>query len=289
MAHYVMDLLQIDRNRCAIGESEHPFTTSTNNHDVRITTHYYTNDLLSSLFSVIHEGGHALYMLYTGDELNGSSLAEGSSCSIHESISRFFENYIGRSREFTACLFTKAQEIFPQQLANVTAEQFYRACNVSQPSLIRTEADELTYPLHIMIRYELEKRLVDNSLSVADLPAEWNRLYKEYLGLDVPDDAQGVLQDMHWSDASFGYFPTYALGSAYSAQILAAMEKELPVWELLAKSDLSPIINWLKEKLFVFGGIKKPQELLLEISGEAFNPQYYTNYLNKKYRSLYNL
>ena len=165
----------------------------------------------------------------------------------------------------------------------------WRACNLARPSLIRTEADELTYPLHVLIRYELEKRLVNGELSVSELPGEWNRMYKEYLGVDVPDDAHGVLQDMHWSGASFGYFPTYALGSAYAAQIFHAMEKDLRVWELAAKGELQPIVDWLKDKLYRFGGVKTAGQLILDITGQPFDPKYYTDYLKEKYTKVYGL
>lgn len=289
LARWLMRLLTISEENCALGQTQHPFTTSVSNKDVRITTHYYEQVPLSSVFSVIHEGGHALYMLHMADELNGLSLAEGASCSIHESMSRFMENLIGRSEAFASCLLPKMQELFPEQLREVDAHRLWLACNRSEPSLIRVEADELTYPLHIMVRYELEKHMVSGELAVADLPAEWNRLYKEYLGVDVPDDSRGVLQDMHWSDASFGYFPTYALGSAYGAQILAAMEKDLPVWELVGRGELRPLVDWLTEKLYRFGGIKTAGQLMQDICGEPFDPHYYTNYLKAKYRKVYGL
>ena len=289
LAHMLMGVLTLDPERCALGQSDHPFSTSVSNHDVRITTHYYEQALLSSLFSIMHEGGHALYMMHMGDELNGLSLAEGASCSIHEAMSRFMENIIGRSEAFCSYILPRLQELFPQQLQGVDAHMLWRACNRAEPSLIRIEADELTYPLHIMVRYELEKRMVSGDLAVADLPAEWNRAYKEYLGVDVPDDSRGVLQDMHWSDASFGYFPTYALGSAYAAQIFAAMEKELPVWDLVGRGDLRPIVEWLTEKLYRFGGVKTASQLIRDICGQPFDPHYYTDYLKEKFKRVYEL
>ena len=289
LARWLMDVMTISPENCALGQTDHPFTTNVSNKDVRITTHYYEQAPLSSVFSVIHEGGHALYMMHMADELNGLSLAEGASCSIHESMSRFMENIIGRSRAFTSYLLPKLQELFPEQMRGVDAEQLWRACNRAEPSLIRVEADELTYPLHIMVRYELEKRMVSGDLAIDDLPAEWDRLYKEYLGVDVPDVSQGVLQDMHWSDASFGYFPTYALGSAYSAQILSAMEKDLDVWGLVGRGEFRPIVEWLTEKLYRFGGVKTAAQLIQDICGEPFDPHYYTNYLKDKFRQVYGL
>ena len=180
---YLMEVMGLDRNYCGIAESEHPFTTNFNNRDVRITTHYYENALASSMFSVIHEGGHALYELGCDDCYNNTNLSGGVSMGIHESQSRFYENIIGRSYEFISLIYPKLQELFPEQLAGVDAQMFYRAINKAEPSLIRTEADELTYALHIMVRYELEKRLMDGTLEVKDVPAAWNALYKEYLGV----------------------------------------------------------------------------------------------------------
>ena len=289
LAETVMEVMGLDRSRCGLGEVEHPFTTNFSKNDVRITTHYHEESLASSLYSVIHEGGHAIYEMHTGDELIGTPLAEGASMGMHESQSRLYENLIGRSAGFTRFLFPKVQALFPEQLKGVTAEAFYRAVNRSAPSLIRIDADELTYPFHILIRYELEKRLVAGELSISDLPAEWNRLYKEILGVTVPDDAHGVLQDSHWSGGSFGYFPSYAIGSAYGAQILASMKKDLNVEELTAAGNLAPITAWLADKIYRFGKRKTPAELLQGACGAAFDPAFYIEYLTKKYTELYAL
>ncbi|MEG2719570.1 MAG: carboxypeptidase M32, partial [Clostridia bacterium] len=194
----LMRIMGIDRVHCAIAETEHPFTLSCNKFDVRITTHYHENAFLSSLFSVIHEGGHALYDLGIADEYAYTCLADGASMGMHESQSRLYENMIGHSAPFLRFLYPRLREFFPDAFAGVDGRMFYRAANAVCPSLIRTEADEVTYPLHVMVRYELEKQLVSGSLTVEDLPAAWNTLYKEYLGLDVPSDTMGVLQDMHW-------------------------------------------------------------------------------------------
>ena len=208
LSDYLMDVMGLDRSHCGIAETEHPFTLNFNHSDVRITTHYLEDNLASSLYSVVHEGGHALYELGVDGEFDYTALAGGSSMGLHESQSRFYENIIGRSDEFAALIFPKLLELFPEQLSGVDARQFCRAVNRAQPSLIRTEADELTYPLHIMVRYELEKRLIAGELEVAELPAEWNRLYREYLGVEVPDDTHGVLQDSHWAGGAIGYFPS---------------------------------------------------------------------------------
>ena len=180
-------------------------------------------------------------------------------------------------------------ELFPEQLDGISAHDFYRAVNKSVPSLIRTEADELTYSFHIMVRYELEKQLIAGTLSVDDLPAAWNKLYKEYLGVDVPSDTEGVLQDSHWSGGSFGYFPSYSIGSAYGAQFLDAMKKDMDVEALIEKGDLKPIVEWLTEKIYRFGCIKKPDELIRDICGQEFDAQYYVDYLADKFNGIYGL
>lgn len=285
---YLMEVLGLDRAHCTIGETEHPYTLEFNNKDVRITTHYFENDVGNSMYSVIHEGGHAKYELGICDEVQYTSLAGGVSMGVHESQSRFYENLIGRSRPFIEAIFPKMKEFFPEQLADVTAEQFYRAVNKAQPSLIRTEADELTYCLHIMVRYEIEKQLIGGTLSVKDVPETWNRLYKEYLGVDVPDDKHGCLQDSHWSGGAFGYFPSYALGSAYGAQMLKNMEADMDVWGPVSRGDLSGVSAWLREKVHQYGGLLVPADVVKNACG-AFDPTVFADYLEKKYSALYGL
>ena len=286
---YLMDVLTIDRKRCALGETEHPYTTGFNKKDVRITTHYYEDLFLSSMYSVIHEGGHALYELHSGDELEGTVLSGGVSMGVHESQSRFFENLIGRSREFIYAIFPKVQEYFPAQMAGVTAEQLYLAANKAEPSLIRTEADELTYALHVLVRYEIEKDLFDGKLAVEDVPQVWNAKYKEYLGIDVPDDRHGCLQDSHWANGNIGYFPSYALGSAYGAQMLAKMKETVDVSATVAKGDLRPVADWLEQRIWKFGGLYDPTELFERAVGAPFDPTYYTDYLEQKFSAIYGL
>jgi carboxypeptidase Taq len=285
---YLMEVMQLDRAHCTIGETEHPFTLEFNNKDVRITTNYKEYDVADSMYSVIHEGGHAKYELGVRDDLQYTAAAGGVSMGIHESQSRFYENIIGRSRAFVEAIFPKMQEFFPEQLADVTAEQMYHAVNRVEPSLIRTEADELTYCLHVMVRYEIEKQLIDGSLAVRDVPEVWNRLYKEYLGIDVPDDRRGCLQDSHWAGGSFGYFPSYALGSAYGAQMLRKMEQEIDVWGPVARGDLSSVSGWLCEKIHQYGSLLEPADVLKNACG-TFEPSAYTDYLTKKYREIYGL
>ena len=285
----VMALEGIDPLNCTLGETEHPFTDSTNKWDVRITTHYYENDPFSSMYSVIHEGGHALYELNIRDDLQFSNLANGVSMGVHESQSRFYENIIGRSRAFCTPLLKIMKEVFPEQMKGVTEEELYSAINLSKPSLIRTEADELTYSLHVMIRYELEKAMIAGDLKVADIPGEWNRLYKEVLGVDVPDNKRGCLQDSHWSFGGIGYFPSYALGSAYGVQMLHEMEKTVDVRGTVAKGDLSPVTAWLTEKIHQYGSLKKPADLLPAAMGGPLDAKVYTDYLKKKFGELYKL
>ena len=286
---YLMEVLGMDRSHSTIAETEHPYTTNFNNKDVRITTHYHEDNLVSSMFSVIHEGGHALYELGADDCYNYTCLSGGTSMSIHESQSRFYENLIGRSAAFVHAIFPKVKELFPEQLADVDEEMFYRAINKAEPSLIRTEADELTYALHIMVRYEIEKQVLADQLEVKDIPAQWKKLYKEYLGVDVPDDRSGCLQDSHWSGGMIGYFPSYALGSAYGVQMLKKMQEDAgDVFADVAKGDLSKVTGWLKENIHCHASFKKPGALLEEVCGE-FDAKYFTDYLVEKYSALYRL
>ncbi len=282
LSDYLMALIGLDRAHCGIGETEHPFTTSFTKYDARITTRYERENFASSMYSVIHEGGHALYDTHPADEIAYTVLGGGVSMGIHESQSRFYENLLGRSRAFIGHVAPKLRELFPN-LNDVDDETLYKAINKSQPSLIRTEADELTYCLHVMVRYELEKKLFSGELTAKDLPAAWNALYKEYLGIDVPTDREGVLQDSHWSGGSFGYFPSYALGSAYGAQLLEKMKETVDVDACLEKGDFAPINAWLEDKIWRFGSLYKPGELFEKAAGAKFNPDYYVNYLTEKY------
>ncbi len=286
---YLMEVMGLDRKHCGIAETEHPYTIGFNNKDVRITTHYYENSLTASMFSVIHEGGHALYELGGDDCYNYTSLMGGASMGIHESQSRFYENIIGRSKPFVHAIFPKVKELFPEQMQDVDETMFYRAINRSEPSLIRIEADELTYSLHIMVRYEIEKQLIAGTLAVKDLPEAWNRLYREYLGVEVPSNANGCLQDSHWSGGMIGYFPSYAIGSAYGPQMLKKMEEEIgDIWQDVAKGDLSKVTAWLKENIHRHAAFHKPTELFESVCG-PFDARYYTEYLTKKYSELYGL
>ena len=287
-ADYLMEVMGLDRGHCGLGETEHPFTLEFNNRDVRITTNYDLHNVASSMYSILHEGGHALYELGIRDDLQYTCLTGGVSMGVHESQSRFYENLIGRSRAFIGLIYPKVQEFFPEQLGNVSAEQFYRAVNKVEPSLIRTEADELTYCLHVMVRYEIEKQLIGGTLQAADVPAEWARLYREYLGVEVPNDREGCLQDSHWSGGSFGYFPSYALGNAYGAQMFHNMEQEFDVYGAVAHGDLARVTGWLREKVHQYGHLLEPAEVVQNACG-TFDSHYYLDYLTKKYTELYSL
>ena len=285
----LMEVIGLDRNHVGLAETEHPFTTSLGSHlDERITTHYHPEDFTFAMFSVIHEGGHALYDTGSDDDLAYTALDGGVSMGIHESQSRFYENILGRSRAFCEYIFPVARAYFPE-LAGHTAEDFYRAVNHAEPGCIRLAADELTYPLHIMVRYELEKRVMAGDLAVADLPGEWNRLYREYLGVEVPDDRSGLLQDSHWSGGAIGYFPSYALGSAYGAQMLRRMKQSVDVDACLRRGDFAPINAWLRERIWRHGGQYPPAELFRNAVGEPFDPNVFVAYLTEKYTDLYEL
>lgn len=288
LALWLMDVMGLDRQHVGLSTTEHPFTTSLGSHlDERITTHYHREDVSWSMYSVIHEGGHALYDTGSDEDLAYTVLDGGVSMGIHESQSRFYENILGRSKGFIRFLFPKLRELFPVQMKDYSWQDFYRAVNRVQPSLIRTEADEVTYSLHVMIRYELEKAVMAGELAVHDLPAAWNKMYKDYLGIDVPDDRQGVLQDSHWSFGAIGYFPSYALGSAYGTQFLAKMKETVDVDAALEKGDFSPMNQWNRDHIWRFGSLLTPQEILENALGAPFDPNYYLDYLEEKCKEVY--
>jgi len=279
-----------DLNRGMIRETEHPFCiTIGGRDDVRITTHYHEMNFLSSFYSVIHECGHAIYEQNKKDEIAGTILDDGVSMGIHESQSRLYENVIGRSRAFWGYICDELKTKLPDQFAPVTADMLYTATNQVEASLIRIEADELTYPLHIMVRYELEKLLFSGDVDVYDLPRLWNEKMEEYLGITPPDDARGILQDVHWSEGLMGYFPSYAIGSAYAAQFWAYMEREMDVYGLIQKGEFAPITDWLKNHIHAHGLLYTPTELVHRIAGEQLNVEYYIAYLTQKFRGIYGI
>lgn len=270
--------------------STHPFTIHFSSEDVRVTTRINEKDLNEMIWSCIHEGGHALYEQGLPSSEYGLPCGEAISLGIHESQSRLWENNVGRSLNYWKHHFKKLQQLFPENLGQRTPEEFYKAMNIVKPSLIRTAADELTYHFHILVRFEIEKALIEGSLEVKDLPAAWNSKYKEYLGVDVPSDDLGVLQDIHWSHGSFGYFPTYSLGSFYAAQFFAAAEKEIPgLGAQIAEGDTSQLLLWLREKVHQHGRFYSATELCEKITGEKLNFRYFMDYARKKYSTLYSL
>ncbi len=269
--------------------SPHPFTTAIGPNDVRITTRFLEDDPLSALFSSIHEGGHALYDQGLAPELRWTGLDGGASMGLHESQSRLWENLVGRSRPFWEFFYPQLVELFPQ-FKGVPLEDFYRAVNLVEPSFIRVEADEVTYNFHIMLRFELEEGLLNRRIEAKDLPELWNELMERYLGIVPPDDAKGVLQDIHWSLGYFGYFPSYMLGNLYAAQIFAAAKRELPdLEERIARGELLPLREWLKEEIHRYGRIYEPEELLEKVTGEGPNPQHFMDYITEKFSEVYKL
>ena len=278
-----------DLNRGYIGEAAHPFCNNSGKTDVRITTRYHENDFMSSLYSILHECGHAIYEQNIGDDIAETNLGGGTSSGLHESQSRFYENVIGRSLAFWEYIIYDLKALLPKEFANCTPQQFFEAANQSKPSLIRVEADELTYSLHIIIRYELEKMIFSGEVEVDELPALWNKKYREYLGITPLSDEDGVMQDIHWSCGLFGYFPTYALGSAYAAQMLYYMSKEMDVDELIHKGDFAAITKWLEEKIHRHGSVYTPNELMEASFGEQLDGEHYAKYLKDKFTALYQL
>lgn len=286
LARFMAEYVGFDFRRGVLGVSAHPFTTSLHNRDVRLTTHY-SRRVDSSLFSVIHEAGHGIYEQGIGDGLTMTLAGQGASMGMHESQSRFFENIIGRSPAFWEPIYGRVQAMFPEALGAVSLERFVQAINRVRPGLIRTEADELSYSLHIMIRYELEKGLIEDGMAVEELPEAWAGLYEAYLGVRPQSPSQGVLQDIHWSQGSFGYFPSYALGSAMAAQIYFFMGKQMDFDGLLRQGRLWEIRDFLRERIHRYGRMKTSREILRDVTGEDFNPAYYIRYLKEKYEALW--
>jgi carboxypeptidase Taq len=270
--------------------SSHPFSTSFNKNDVRITTRIDEHDFSSMLFSCIHETGHALYEQGLPESEYGLPSGEFASVGIHESQSRLWENHVGRSRAFWKLHYPKVSERFPEAFSGITEETFYKAVNKVTPSLIRTESDELTYHFHVVIRYEIEKMLINGELSTADIPACWNEQYKKWLGVNVPDDRRGCLQDVHWSHGSFGYFPTYSLGSFYAAQFFSAANRtDRQLVPKMEKGDTSGLLSWLRQRIHASGRTFNSEEICKNATGETLNVQYFLDYLLDKYGKIYEI
>ncbi len=286
----VAEAIGYDFSRGSISESAHPFTIRPGEDDVRITTRYNPKSVKSAIFGTIHETGHALYEQGVADSLKGTALGQGTSLGIHESQSRTWENMIGRSAEFWRHFYPGLRELFPENLGGVSRETFVKSVNKVEPSLIRIEADEVTYGLHIILRFRLERELLSGNLPVADLPAAWNDLSEELLGMRPKRDADGVLQDVHWSMGAIGYFPTYALGNLYGAQFYAALKSELPDMEkTFGMGDFSTVRDWLSSRIYRYGSSRTAEELVHTITGEGLNAKYFADYLETKYTQLYDL
>lgn len=289
-SEWLMDLLLLDRSRARLDVSAHPFTTTLGVDDVRITTRYIADFLPSSLFSTMHETGHALYELGVSpaEGFRGTELAEPVSMAVHESQSRFWENMVGRGEAFWERNFIRLAELVSPALDGIRREDFVRAINKVEPSYIRTEADEVTYGLHVILRFELESELISGRLAVADLPAAWKAKAKDLLGVEVRDDVHGCLQDVHWSAGLFGYFPSYALGNLYAAQFAVAMKKELPdLEERIGAGDNASILKWLREKIHGPASFWTPGELVERVTGSPLDPSHFIAYLEDKYSKIY--
>ncbi len=286
----VLIAMGYDFERGRLDLSAHPFTTSFHPTDVRVTTRVFEHDLASCLFSCIHEGGHGLYDQGLDPQYYGTPLGDSVSLGIHESQSRLWENCVGRSRPFWRFFYPILQQTFPHQLKGIDVEQFYAAINRAKPSLIRVEADELTYNLHIMLRFEIERDLIEGRTQPDDLPGIWNDKMKQYLGI-VPDkDADGVLQDVHWSMGAFGYFPTYTLGNLYAVQFYEQAKQEIPHLEdEIAVGQLMVLRRWLEQKIHRWGRMYRPEHLAQRITGSTISPEPFLRYLERKYGELYEL
>ena len=283
VCRFLVEYMGMDMNRLAMGETEHPFTTNMNIDDVRVTNHYKENAFIEPLFSAIHEGGHAIFEQNIDHKYEGTAGAVIGYMGLHESQSRFYENILGRNINFWKPIWPKMVEFIPE-LKNVTLEEFAAEINSVQRSFIRTEADELTYCLHVILRYEIEREIFKGTVEVKDLPALWNQKMQELLGITPSNDAEGILQDMHWSDGSFGYFPSYLLGSIYDGMLLEAVEKDLgSIDDILAAGDIKKITRWLNENIHQYGSTRISSEVLSKVCGKELTAEPLIRYFKKKY------
>ncbi len=284
----VLKHMQYDFNAGRQDLSTHPFTINFNAQDVRVTTRVNENDLAEVIWSTIHEGGHGLYEQGLPSDHYGLPSGEYVSLGIHESQSRIWENNVGRAKHWWQFLYPKLQEVFPEQLQEVSLDDFFKGMNKVQPSLIRTSADELTYHVHVLIRYEIEKGLMEGVYEVADLEEVWNEKYTEYLGVTPSKPTEGVLQDIHWSHGSLGYFPTYSIGSFYAAQFYAQAKKEIPGLETqLAKGDVKAFLKLMRKKIHECGKVYTAEQLCERFTGEPLNIKYFVDYAKEKYGEVY--
>lgn len=280
---FILEYMGFDFSMGVVSESAHPFTTNLHNKDVRITNHFTKTGFIGSVFSAIHEGGHGIYEMNIGDKLTLTLAGGGASMAVHESQSRFYENCVGRSKEFWEPIYQHLVDTFPEQLEKISLVHFIAGINKVKPGLIRIDADELTYPLHIIIRYELEKMLFNEEIAVEELPELWNKKYEEYLGIRPDSDSVGVLQDTHWSCGNFGYFPSYAIGSAIAAEIYYHLNAKEQLKNKLKNGNLKAVKEVLREEIHQYGMMYDMNELLERMTKEKFNPKYYMRYLKEKF------
>lgn len=289
-SHQILDAMGYDMGKGRLDFSSHPFSSASHPSDSRITTRIHPTSLISNIMVILHEGGHALYEMGLPEEAYGTPLGDARSLGVHESQSRWWETRIGLSKAFWQYFLPKLKEVFKGKLDKVTLEQFWKGINKVEPSFIRVEADEVTYPLHVILRFELEKGLIEGTLKVRDVPEAWNAKMKEYLGIVPPTNAEGCLQDIHWSMGAFGYFPTYTLGNLYAAHLFEAFVKKHPDWEKrVAAGEFAFVKEWLHIHIYQHGRRYSSHELLKSATGHDFTADAYTNYLNNKYRDIYNL
>ena len=268
----------------------HPFSTTFGYGDIRITTRFLKDNGVSGLFSTMHEAGHAMYEQGIRADLKRSLLFTGASMAIHESQSRMWENLVGRSKDFWIYFYPEFQKTFPEHLASVSLNDFYKGINKVEPSLVRVEADEATYNLHVMLRLEIEIALLEGSIDVKDLPEIWNTRMKEYLGVTPPNDAKGVLQDVHWSAGYIGYFPTYSLGNLISAQLWEKINREIPGLSAEIRSGkFESLLDWLRRNIHQYGAMYEPKELILKVTSTTIDPDPYLRYLENKFSEIYGL
>lgn len=285
----LLDYIGFSKDAGSVGETEHPFTLNFNSKDVRVSNHYYEEEPLFAMFSAIHEGGHAIFEQNVNPAYDNT--VAGSCCymGVHESQSRFYENILGRNKNFWLPIYDKLGELLPQ-FKEITLDEFYHEINHVRNSMIRTEADEVTYCFHIILRYEMEKAIFRDHVPVEKLPELWNEKMKEYLDIVPANDAEGILQDMHWSDASFGYFPSYLLGSIYDGMYLEELEKELgSVDELLAAGKIREITKWLNQKIHWYGSTRTPKEVIANVCGKEVSAEPLIRYFKEKYSRLYDV
>ncbi len=287
IANFVLNKIGYDFNSGRMDVSAHPFTTELGAHDIRITNRYSPHNFIESIMVAMHEGGHALYEQGVDEEFVNTPLEGGVSLGIHESQSRFWENQVGRSEEFVDYIAATLKAFYPAQLAHDDARSMYLKFNAVRPSLIRVEADEVTYNLHIALRFELEEALINGKIKVDDLPKIWNAKMKKFLGVVPSSDAEGVLQDVHWSYGSFGYFPTYTLGNLYAAQFTHFMKKEIDAPSAIKSGNLGIILSWLRENIHKHGSYYWPNELCKRVTKKGLDPKYFLDYLSQKYAALY--